>query len=257
MLIFVCVKHVPDTAATIQLTGETEYDEGVKFVMNPYDEFAVEEALQLRDRLSDGSEVVLVTYGKQGAVATLRAGLAMGADRAIHVVCGEQLADSAKTAHVLAAAIRRDGEPGLVFAGMHAVDTEGMQTPYRLAALLDLPVTTNVVAFAYDDGLVRVEREAEGGAKERIEMRAPCVVAACIGLNQPRYPKMPDIIKAKKKPIETMEQAALGVEPSPSATRLVRMELPPEKPPAKILEGAPREAARELVRLLREEAKVI
>src|SRR5689334_1373196 len=133
MKIAVCVKHVPDTAAVIRLAGATAIDRAVKFILNPYDEFAVEETLRTREKAGAG-EVVLVTLGPAAAEATLRAGLAMGADRAIHIVSEAALPDPRFVARALAAALKDDGLPGLVFTGMRAIDTEGWQVPYRLAA---------------------------------------------------------------------------------------------------------------------------
>ncbi len=131
-----------------------------------------------------------------------------------------------------------------------------MQTAYRLAAELDLPIVSNVMNFEYNGDKVTVDREIEGGDKEVYEVSLPCVIAAKTGLNEPRYPKLPDRMKAKKKPVTVYEIADLGVEES-SVVSLTKFNLPPDKPPAKIIGGSPAEAARELVRLLKEEARVL
>ena len=257
MQIYVCIKHVPDTAATITLTDDTHFSDDVKFVINPHDECALEEALRLRDQVGGASEVVTVSYGKDNALATLRHGLAMGADRALHIQAAEQLPDSSATAAILATVIGQDGQADIIFTGMLAVDSEGMQTPYRVAKYFDMPVATGVMDFAYEEGAVTVKREVEGGGREVLQMLLPCVVAVSFGLNQPRYPKMPDIIKAKKKEVKVIEPAFMNLAGLRGKTERLKMALPAEKAPAKILEGDVAEAAQELVRLLKEEAKVL
>jgi electron transfer flavoprotein beta subunit len=255
--IYVCVKHVPDTAATIKLTDERSFDDSVKFVMNPHDETALEQALQLRDQVGDDSEVVVITMGNDAAKTTLRHALAMGGNRALHVKSDEQLPDQFVIASVLAKAIADDGEADIIFTGMLSVDSEGMQTPYRLAAKLSMPVATGINNFAYADGTATVKREVEGGGIEVFKMKLPCVAACSFGLNQPRYPKMPDIIKAKKKEIKEIELASLGLGELKPKTERLKMEMPAEKAPAKILEGSVEETSKELLRLLKEEANVL
>jgi electron transfer flavoprotein beta subunit len=255
MRIYVCVKHVPDTAASIKPAGGAGFDEAaVKFVMNPYDEYAVEQAVRLVE--SCGGEVVAVTVGQEAAAATLRAAMAMGAARGILVAVDRQFLDSAATARALAAAIARDGRPDLIFTGKGAVDTEGFQTAYRLAAELGLPVASEVLKMELAEGRAVVEREIGGGAREVLEAPLPCVIGATKGLNEPRYPKFPDIMKAKKKEVRQLTLADLGLSAA-GAAEIVALEKVPERTGARMIPGAPREAARELVRILREEEKVI
>lgn len=257
MQIYVCVKHVPDTAATIRVIGGTGFDESVKFVMNPYDEYAVEQALRVRQQQGTG-EVVVVSVGKPAAMSAIRSALAVGADRGILVKTDRQFLDSAVTSQALAKVIRQDGAPDLIFTGKQSVDTEGMQTHFRLAAALDLPVATDVVAFTMTDGKVVVEREIGGGTRESIEMTLPCVVGATRGLNEPRYPKLSDIMKARKKQVREMDLEELGVQPAPSgAPELVALEAAPERGEARMLLGTPREMAEQLLEHLRNEAKVL
>ncbi|MGD8468500.1 MAG: electron transfer flavoprotein subunit beta/FixA family protein, partial [Desulfobacterales bacterium] len=148
MKIYVCVKHVPDSAATITIREKNQIDESVTFLLNPYDEHAVEEAARLNAK-TEGSEVVAVTVGKEAAVTTLQSALAMGADRGI-LIKTDNRPDSILTARALKAAIQQDGKPDIIFTGKESIDSEGMQTMFRLAAALDVPVATNVVAFAID-----------------------------------------------------------------------------------------------------------
>lgn len=249
MKIAVCVKHVPDTAATIKLAGPGAIDvAGVKFIMNPYDEFAVEEALRLREK--SGGEVVLVTFGPPAADATLRAGLAMGADRGIHIGCDTPLPDPRFVARALADAIRADGLPDLVLTGMRSIDAEGWQVPYRIAARLGWPVVSGIGKLVIEGASATVHREAEGGDVEVLSLPLPAVLGATRGLNQPRYPKLPDIMGAKKKPVKAVPGGEI-------AAVSASFELPPAKPPARIFDGDAATAATELVRVLRSEAKVL
>jgi electron transfer flavoprotein beta subunit len=254
MKIYVCVKHVPDTAANIKVIGTTGFDESVKFLINPYDEYAIEEAVQLIEK--EGGEVVLVTVGKATAMATVRSALALGSHRAILVTTDQQFLNSADTAAVLQKVMEDDGPADLIFTGKQAVDSEAMQTAYRLAEGLNLPIASDVTECAVADGKVSVEREIGGGEKEVIEMTMPCIVAASKGLNQPRYPKLPDVMKAKKKEVKQIALADLGLTLS-TDVELVSLEQVPERSGAKIIEGSVSEAVAELVKILREEEKVL
>ena len=256
MQIYVCVKHVPDTAANIRVVGGDAFDESCKFVVNPYDEYGVEEALQIMERESKG-EVVIVTVGKESAIATIRSALAMGADRGILIKTDRQFLDSTLTSQVLKKAIGQDGRPDLIFTGKQSVDSEGMQTHFRLAAAFDIPVATDVVDLKISGGKVIVEREIGGGSREAIEMNMPCVIGATRGLNEPRYAKLPDVMKAKRKEVKQIEIGDLGVDTSSSATELVELNLIPERGHAKMLKGGTREMVEELVSLLEGEDKAL
>ncbi len=254
MRVYVCVKHVPDTAANIKVVGGSGFDESVKFIVNPYDEYAIGEASQLVKK--EGGEVVIVTLGKASAMTTVRAALAIGGDRGILIKTDKQFVESDETALILKKAIEEDGGADMIFAGKQAADSEGMQTCYRLAANLGMPVATEVVGFSYADGKAVVEREIGGGEREVIEMTAPCVVGATKGLNEVKYPKLPDIMKAKKKPVNEMDAGSLKVD-APGLVEFVSLEQVPERSNAKMLEGSVTEAVDALVKLLRDEAKVL
>ena len=256
MKICVCVKHVPDTAAKITVVDGAGFAETCKFIVNPYDEYAVEEAVQLRDHTGD-AEVVIVTVGKASAVTSLRAALALGADRGILVKTDAQFVDSATTSRALEKAIGQDGGADLIFCGRQSIDSEGMQTPYRLARALGMAVVSEVVGLSIADGKAVAEREIGGGARQVVELQLPCVIGATRGLNEPRYPKLPDIMKAKKKEIRQIELADLGLELASPLTEIVKLEAVAERGQARILDGSTREAVEELVRILKEEDKVI
>ncbi len=257
MQIYVCVKHVPDTAATITVVDEAGYnDTACKFIINPYDEYAVEEAVQRVEKAGSG-EVVVVTVGPEAAVSTMRAAMAMGAHRGIHVKIQSQFLDSTLTSLALKAAIEQDGTPDMIFTGRNAVDTEGFQTQYRLAAAMNLPVVSEVVSLDINDGQATVEREIGGGTREKMEMKLPCIIGATKGLNEPRYPKFPDIMKAKKKEIKEVAFDHLGLDTSFDQTELLKLEAVPERSSAQVMQGSVREQVIELVRILKEDDKVL
>jgi electron transfer flavoprotein beta subunit len=257
MQIYVCVKHVPDTAANIRVTGETAFDDKTpKFVVNPYDEYALEEAVRLVEKTGEG-EVVAVTVGQAAAISSMRSALAMGAHRGVLVEVDSQFLDSTITSLALKAAIEQDGTPDIIFSGKGAVDTEGFQTPYRLAGFMNLPVINEVANLEISEGRVIAEREIGGGAREVLETHLPCVIGATKGLNEPRYPKFPDIMKAKKKEVRQIDISRLNLDLPVDRAELIKLEAVPPRSAAKILEGSTREQAAELIRILRDEEKVL
>ena len=256
MQIYVCVKHVPDTAARITVVAGTGFAETCKFIPNPYDEYGVEEAVQLLKKAGSG-EVVVVTVGKEAAVASMRAALALGAQRGILVKTGAQFLDSRTTSQALKQVIVADGAPDIIFMGRQAIDSEGMQTPYRLAQALGLPVVTDVVKLTVNGRSAVVEREIEGGGREVVEVSLPCVIGATRGLNEPHYPKLPEIMQAKKKQIKVIDIAELGLDPGGGSTAIAHLEPVPERGQARMLEGSAREKVELLVSLLSANEKFI
>ena len=255
MKIYVCVKHVPDTAATIRIGADDCIDENITFIMNPYDENAVEEAVRLKKQTID-ADVIAVTLGKGTAEATLRSAMAMGADRAI-LVKSKSSHDSISTARALCAAIQRDGDPDIVFTGKESVDNEGFQTMFHLAACLNVPVVSNAVKFAMTDTTIRVTCEMEAGDLEHIEMETPCVIGAGKDLNQPSYPKLPDILKARKKPLTEIELSDLGIATPASRVEMIKIESIKEERYPETIDGTADEIADTIVHVLREKAKVL
>ncbi|HZK76252.1 MAG TPA: electron transfer flavoprotein subunit beta/FixA family protein [Candidatus Kapabacteria bacterium] len=260
MNILVCVSHVPDTTTRVLVgpDGTSMDPTGVKFILNPYDEFAVEEALRLRDKHK--GEVTVISVGPAAVKDAIRQALAMGADKGILVI-GEKN-DSFQVVRMLAAAIspllspRLRGESGgadLILLGKQSIDFDGMDIAPMLSEMLGLPAATVVVSLAMEGSTATVEKEIEGG-REVIELTMPCIVATQKGLNDPRYPSLPNIMKAKQKPI----QEILGA-PGTARTEVVQMTKPEKARAHKILksDGDAGGSARELARLLHEEAKVI
>ena len=164
-------------------------------MLNPYDENAVAEATDLRDR-TENSEVIAVSVGKEGALNTIQSALAMGADRGL-LINTDDYPDSLLTARLLKAAIEQDGEPGIIFTGKESIDSEGMQTMYRLGAALDIPVANNAVALSTQKGKARVQCELEAGVRQVLEMSLPCIIGTAKGLNTPKYPTFMDPAKRK------------------------------------------------------------
>ncbi len=257
MNIYVCVKHVPDTAVNIKVAGENDFEsKGCRFVVNPYDEYAIEEAITIVKNAGQG-EVIIVTIGAGGAIASVRSALAMGAHRGILVKNDNYFLDSATIALALKKAIENDGPADLIFMGKASVDSEGLQTQYRLASAFNIPVANEVNAMTLGNGKVVVEREIEGGNRQVIEMKTPCVIGTTRGLNEPRYPKLPDILKAKKKEVKEMDISELGISVEGPVAELVKLENVKERTAAKIIDGDVQDAVRNLVRILKEEEKVI
>jgi len=259
--ILVGLKRVVDYNVRVRVRsdGSGVETDGVKMSINPFDEIALEEALRIKER-GDAAEVVVVSIGSKEAQQQLRTGLAMGADRAILVETDDEL-DSLSRARVLLEIVNRE-EPGLVILGKQAIDDDNSQTGQMLAALWDRPQATFASELKLSGDTARVTREVDVGL-ETIEIDLPAVITTDLRLNEPRYVKLPDIMKAKKKPVEVKTVADLGVDSATvgAANRKVKIKalnFPPERQAVRIIEGeSGREKAAELVRVLHEESKII
>jgi electron transfer flavoprotein beta subunit len=250
------MKNVPDTAANIKIVEDNGFDEShCKFIANPYDEYAVEQAVQLVE--ANGGEVVVVCVGSINAVNAMRSVMAMGVHRGILVETDHQFLDSSVTALAIKAAIEYDGVADLILTGKGAVDTEGFQTMYRIAKEMDLPVVNEIIAMEIQGSHAMVEQEIGGGTRQRIRVGMPCVLGATKGLNEPRYPKLPDIMKAKKKPIQKKTFSELGIDETLAKARLSILNPVAERSEAKMIEGSVSHQAAELVRILREGEKIL
>ncbi len=255
MQIYVCVKHVPDSAAHVTILEKKRIDEAITFLLNPYDEHAVTEAVRIKKKQPD-SEIIAVCLGKSDAEKTLRSAMAMGADRGI-LIESESYHDSIETARLLKSAIEIDGEPGLIFTGKESIDAEGMQTMFRLGALFDFPVATNVVSFTIDAGKATVNCEISGGTVNTYKMDLPCVIGAGRGLNTPGYPTFPDVVKSKKKPIKQIPLIDLDIKKPTSAMTIVELVPLNQTREPKELKGGPSDIAKKIVTILKDEAKVL
>jgi electron transfer flavoprotein beta subunit len=258
MLVF--VKRVPDTESRIRIQHETRtiVEDGLNFVASPYDEYAIEEALRLRE--SKGGTVRVVSVGRSETVAVLRKALAMGADEAFLVKDdAPESYDGLRTARIIARAVeRRFGGADLLLFGKQAVGADNSQVPAMVAELLGLPQATVATKLEVGDGTATVLREIEGGT-EKVALTLPAVVTAQKGLNEPRYETLKGIMAAKKKdiPVVTLEELGLGPDDLAGRVTVTGLEVPAARQAGKVLQGEPAETARELVRLLRNEAKVI
>jgi electron transfer flavoprotein beta subunit len=260
--ILVFVKQVPDTETRIQLKDGVVDTSAVKWVANPYDEFAIEEALRIKERLGTG-KVTVVSLGPDRVKDAIKYSLSLGADEGIHVKGdGVALWDPLAVATVLAAAAKKAGFD-LILTGKQGVDHDWSQAGIILAELLDLPHVSVVVHLTVDPGAKKgqAKREIEGG-DELVDFELPAVITAQKGLNEPRYASLKGIMAVKKKVIPEWTLADLGVDPatvgeSAASVRFVEFSLPPARQAGRILEGEPKDTARELVRILHKEAKVL
>lgn len=251
MKVLVTVKRVPDPETTIRVKsdGSGIETDNIKYVINPFDEIALEEALRIKEKLGSG-EVVLVSIGASVVTEQLRTGLAMGADRAILVGCDQDL-DSLAIARILANIVE-DESPQLVLMGKQAIDDDANQAGQMLAALLGWPQATfaSEVVLSDDQQAVKVTREVDGGL-ETIGFALPGVITSDLRLNEPRYASLPGIMKARKKEIKEVAAADLGADITP------RLTINSLEPPTQKEAGKKVETVEELIGLLHDEAKVI
>jgi electron transfer flavoprotein beta subunit len=247
--ILVGVKRVIDYNVKIRVKADRTGVEtaNVKMSMNPFDEIAVEEAVRLKEK-GIATEIIAASFGPQGAQETLRAALALGADRGIHVLADSDL--EPLTVAKLLKAIADKEKPDLIIVGKQAIDDDSNQTGQMLAALASWPQATFASKLLIENGKAQVTREVDGGL-ETIEINLPAVVTTDLRLNEPRYASLPNIMKAKKKPIEQLTPEALGVDPTPRL-KVLKVEEPPKRQGGKKVGSII-----ELVEKLKNEARVI
>ena len=260
MNILVFVKRVPDTESRIRIQHEARsiIEDGLNFVASPYDEFAVEEALRLKE--AKGGTVRVVTVGREDAIPVLRKCLAMGADEAALIKDDSpETYDGLRTARIIAPAVERKfAGADLLLFGKQSVGVDNSQVPSMAAELLGLPQANVVTKLEIDGNAGTALREIEGGM-EKVAFSLPAVVSAQKGLNEPRYETLKGIMAAKKKVIPVIKLDELGLTPEDLAPKVVvtGLDVPPQRQAGKILQGDPAETARELAALLHNEAKVI
>jgi len=248
MKVVVCINHVPDTEAKIKIGSDRKSIDktGVNFILSPYDEIAVETALQLKEK--NGGETIAMTLGGDSHKESLRKALAMGIDKAI-LLKDESVRDSFSIAKALSEELKKLS-PDFVLFGKQSIDYADEQIPVLVAEFLNLPSVSTVVKLAVADKKVICEREIEGG-HEIVETSYPVILSTQKGLNEPRYPSLKGIMASKTKPIEEKQPVAV-----PSAVEVISMQMPSAKQSGRIV-GTDATAVPELVRLLHEEAKVI
>ncbi len=264
MKVLVVVRQVPDSTTSIKIRPDGQDIErtGVKMVVNPFDEFAIEQGVVLKEKRSDVETATALIVGPAKAAEALRTALAVGCDAGIHIQ-DEAFngLDELQTAALIAAVIK-DGGYDLILMGKQEIDLDSGQLGPALAEALDVPHVGAVVDLQMaDDGKSMVVRRRIEGAEEVVELPLPALLTCDKGLCEMRYPSLPNLMKAKKKPVQAVGAGDVAnlaaITGNVGGTALHDFQPPPERPPGKLIDGEPEEAAKELVRLLREEAKVI
>ncbi|CDQ39392.1 MULTISPECIES: electron transfer flavoprotein subunit beta/FixA family protein [Virgibacillus] len=257
MNIYVLLKKTFDTEEKINVSNGKIEEDGAEFIINPYDEYAVEEAINQRDE--HGGEVTVVTIGDEESEKQLRTALAMGADKAVLINTEDDLEDGDQftTAKILEAFFE-EKDVDLLLAGNVAIDEASGQVGPRLAESLGIPYITTITSLKIDGDKVNIEKDVEGDV-EIIEASLPVLVTCQQGLNEPRYPSLPGIMKAKKKPLEELEIDDLDLDEDEVApkSKTIDIFLPPEKEAGRVLEGEMNDQVTELVSLLKHESKVL
>jgi len=256
MKVMVCLKQVPHQDARLDVNSDGTWiqEDNIKFEINSYDTYAVEEALRLKD--AGDAEVVVVSIGPDRVTQALRTALGMGADRAVHINdAAAQGADALGSAKILAAVAKEVGAD-VIFTGLMADDDNASAIPPMLAELLDMPSATGVVATDVSDASIKVERELEGGALEVVDLPKPCLIAIQTGANQVRYASLKGIMQAKKKPVDVKTLADLGLADSVGGdhnkTTVNKIYVPAKGDTAEILAGSTDEIVTQLVTKIKE-----
>lgn len=259
MQVYVCIKHVPDSAASITIINGVDIEKEMAFLINPFDEHALTAAADLKKQL-DNCEVTAICLGPENAHKTLRSALAMGADKGLLIETPDTH-DPIFTARALKAAMDQNGEPDLILTGKESIDAEGMQTMFRIAALYDFPAANNAIKLELsldgDQEPLVVDQEISSSVVNTFQMTLPAVIGCGKKLNTPRYPTFPDVVKARKKPIDTIALNTLHINRPESAAQIIGLEpLTQERTPEEI-KGNAAEIARQIKEILRNEAGVI
>ena len=249
MNIIVPIKQVPDTGVSLQIKNKQLEESSIKWSLSPYDEFALESAGQLKNQL--GGQVFALSLGPQRAKEALLTALALGADQAIHLLRDSVPADPLFVAETLRDSIKKIPDVSLIFCGKLSSDFGHFAVPQMLAQLLDWPFVSNVNHLDYKESIFTLKRECGSGVEELLQAKVPLVLSADKGLNQPRYPSLPGIMKAKKKPFRVEK-----VEGQPRF-EIQQLSPPPDKSTAQIIEGTPEEQVAELVKILKEKEKLL
>ena len=249
MKIAVCVKQVPDTETKVRISDDQKSidEQNINFILNPYDEFAIEEGIKTKE--THGGEVTIISLGPDRVTAAIRNALAMGGDKAIHIKTGSDPADPLVVADALSQVLR-EGHYDIIFLGKQAIDDDNAQVAPILSEMLGIPAVSVVTELTVTAGHISAQRQIEGGF-EKVEADMPVIISTQRGLNKPRFASLKGIMAAKKITIEE-RTVPLGND----QIEITELNYPPQKPPGKIVGEGP-EAVPELLRLLREEAKVL
>ena len=250
MNVVVLIKQVPDTGMSLRVSEKILDKSGLKWVLSPYDEFALEEALKLKPLLN--GKIFAMSLGPDRVKESLLSALAVGADEAFHLKTEKTLQDPLSVASLLKNKIQDLPSVSLILCGKLAADQNDFAIPQMVAHLLNFPFVTNINHLKYEDSIFQITRECGGGVEEVLKVQGPVVLSADKGLNQPRYPSLPGIMKAKNKPFHVID-----VENFKEDIRLLSLSLPPAKEEPKILSGEADEQVKELIRYLKEKEKIL
>ena len=257
MKVMVCLKQVPHQDARLEVRADGSWiqEDNIKFEINSYDNYALEEALRIKDAGGADVEVVVVTIGPDRATQALRTALGMGADRAVHVNDDATEGSDALGIAKILAAVAKEENPDIIFCGLMAEDGNFAAVPPMLAELIDVPSATGALSIT-SNGATRVERELEGGAIEVVDLPKPCLVTVQTGANQVRYASLKGIMQAKKKPVDTKTAADLGLSDQVGAAHakvtVNKVYVPPKSDTAEIIEGGTDEIVSQLIGKIRE-----
>lgn len=251
MNIVVPIKQVPDTGIHLQIKNGQLDESSIKWILSPYDEFALEEALKLKQALS--AKLFVISLGPERAKDALLTGLALGADEAFHLLVESSmsLADPLNIAEALKNKIKDIPDVSLIFCGKLSTDSNNFAVPQMLAQLLNFPFVSNVSKLELKDKTFTLNRECGAGVEELLQVSSPVLISADKGLNQPRYPSLPGIMKAKKKPLH-VEKIQIQ-----SSLKLKSLNPPPEKSAPQMIEGSPEEQVSKLVEILKTKEKLL
>ncbi|MFZ4525517.1 MAG: electron transfer flavoprotein subunit beta/FixA family protein [Chlorobium sp.] len=257
MKILVCIKQVPDMESHFRPNGSaTWFDESdLAFRMNEYDEYAVEEAVRLKEQLGGEPEITVLSIGPDRVIEAIKKALAIGCDRAVHIQDSEVASKEPWQIASIIAAYARDKQFDLVFTGMQSQDRGSAQVGVLVAELLGIPSTTTLVGFAWADGVVTATRELEGGVKGKVRLKTPALVTCQLGLNSPRYPTLPNIMKARKKEITTLQAGELSSEDPLTGSAAFRH--PEKRGCGVVLEGSVDELVEKVLVILKDKTAVL
>ena len=256
MKILVCIKQIPDMESKFKISADGTWYDGADLAwrMNEYDEYAVEQAVQLKEQVGE-SDLTVLSIGSQRVQETMKKALAMGCDRGAHVLDDASYQKDPFEIASIIAEFARDKGFDLIFTGMQSQDRGSAQVGVLVAEMLGLPSLSTVVEFAYVDGKVNAKRELEGGIKAKVSCATPALVTCQLGLNTPRYPTLPNIMKAKKKELLTIDVAELlKVEAKQETAKLY---FPEKKGGGLVLEGDANDLADQLVKILKDKTGVL
>ena len=256
MKILVCIKQVPDMESKFRIDADNAWysEDDLAWRMNEYDEYAVEQAVRLREQIGDSADLTVLTIGPDRVREMMKKALAMGCDRAFHVKDDVALRRDPFEIASLITAFAGDRGFDVIFTGMQSQDRGSAQVGVLLAEMLNIPVVTTVVNFSFADGVITVKRELEGGIKSVARMKTPALVTCQLGLNTPRYPTMPNIMKARKKEFITVNSVDMAKVDARLSTKKMYF---PEKKGGLVLEGDAGKLAEQLLDILREKTMVL